>query len=454
MMSFLKNRRIRVLSAVIILGLAFMTPVHAQEDSSPKDLDVYIHNNDNSFRWDVIRNSRDANGENCVVSMTSQTWHDIVWKHTMYIVEPVKLTDPEHCVIFITGGATGDGPRESEMQTANHIANLSGMYVAVIWQVPNQPLLGGQNEDGLITATFLKTLETGDTSWPLLFPMAKSAIRAMDTVQELLRKYRNRNIKGFVVFGASKRGWTTWLTAATKDSRVIAIAPMVINVLNMQVQSEYQMTNWGFYSEQIGDYSRRKLLAGQIDPNSSQEEKELREHLWHMIDPYFYRSRVAIPKLLIHGTNDRYWNLDATKFYWNDLVGDKYILTLPNVGHNLGAEQQKAMTTIAAYAKLICSGGDLPTMTWKEETNNYGYTLSVTSDIPAKGAKLWVAYHEGRDFREAKWTSANLTPLQGSKGNFFATVTKPENGYVGFYIEVETEYEGIPCSLTTEVFNP
>ena len=454
MMKFIKNCRITGLTAIFIWGLVSAMLVYAQEDPSPKDLDAYIHNGDKSFRWDIVSNSRDANGINCVVNMTSQTWQDIAWKHTMYIVEPAKLTNPDHCILFITGGAIGGGPREEEVQTANYIANLSGMYVAVIWQVPNQPLLGGHNEDGLITETFLKAIETKDTSWPLLFPMTKSAVRAMDTVQELLRRYRERNIKGFVVFGASKRGWTTWLTAATKDSRIVAIAPMVINTLNMQPQSEYQMANWGYYSEQIADYSSRKLLSGQIDPTISQEDMEFRDRLWHMIDPYFYRSRVTVPKLLIHGTNDRYWNLDATKFYWNDLVGAKYILTLPNVGHNLGSEQRKAMTTIAAYAKLVCNGGFLPSMTWKTETKADEYTLSVTSNIPARGAKLWVAYNEGRDFREAKWNSTDLQPLPGSRGNFLATVKKPATGDVGFYIEVEIEYEGIPCSLTTEIFNP
>ena len=417
-------------------------------------LDAYIHNNDPSFRWDIDSYSTSDYGTDCVVNMVSQTWHDIVWKHTMYVIEPAKLTNPNHCVLFITGGSNGSGPRESEMRSAQLIAKLSGMYVAVLWQVPNQPLLGDFTEDGLITETFLKALDTKDMSWPLLFPMAKSAVRAMDAVQELLGEHRNRNIRGFVVFGASKRGWTTWMTAATKDSRVVAIAPMVINILNMQPQTEYQMSNWGYYSEQIVDYYNRKLLVGQLDPNASKEEKELREDLWQIIDPYFYRDRITIPKLLIHGTNDRYWNLDATKFYWNDLAGAKFILTLPNVGHNLGDERDKALTTVAAYAKLISDGGDLPYMQWKEEAGADRYTLSVTSNIPAKGAKLLVAYNEGRDFREAKWNPTGLQPLQGGTGNFRAAIPKPESGHVAFYIEIETEYEGIPCSLTTEVFNP
>ena len=424
------------------------------EDPALSALDAYIHNNDRSFRWDVVSNSTDEKGTSCVMNMTSQTWQDIVWKHTMYVIEPAKLTNPEHCILFITGGAIGDGPRESEVQSAQLIANLSGMYAAVLWQVPNQPLMGGFNEDGLITETFLKMLETKDESWPLLFPMAKSAVRTMDAVQQLLKIHRSKNIKGFIVFGGSKRGWTTWMTAATKDSRVVAIAPMVINTLNMQPQASYQMENWGYYSEQIADYYSRQLLADQIPSNATAEEKNLRERLWRMIDPYFYRERVTIPKLLIHGTNDRYWNLDATKFYWNELVGPKFILNLPNVGHNLGRERDKALTTIAAYAKLVSDGETLPTMTWKEEAKTDRYTLSVTSDIPANGAKLWVAYNEGRDFREAKWNSTDLQSLQGSSGNFLATVTKPENGYVGFYVEIETEYEGIPCSVTTEIFNP
>ena len=418
-------------------------------------LDAYIHNNDQSFRWEVASHSQDDKGISCVMDLVSQTWQGIVWKHKMYIIEPAKLTNPSHCLIYITGGSHTSGVRESDVQMAQLIAGLSGMYVAVLWQVPNQPLLGNFDEDGLITETFLKALETKDMSWPLLFPMAKSAIRSMDAVEQLLKKHRNRDLKGFVIFGASKRGWTTWMSAATQDKRIVAIAPMVINTLNMQPQSEYQMTNWGYYSEQIADYYSRNLLVGQIDPKASKEEKDLRDSLWRSIDPYFYRERVTIPKLLVHGTNDRYWNLDATKFYWNDLVGAKYILTLPNVGHNLGSERQKAMTTIAAYAKLISDGGQLPDMKWKIETEADQYTLSVTSNIPAKGAKLWVAIQEGRDFRESKWNATDLQPQPGGNGNFRATVAKPNAGqHAGFYIEIETEYAGIPCSLTTEVFNP
>ena len=41
------------------------------------------------------------------------------------------------------------------------------------------------------------------------------------------------------------------------------------------------------------------------------------------------------PKLLLLGTNDRYWPLDALNVYWDGLPGDKYVTYVPNNGHGL-----------------------------------------------------------------------------------------------------------------------
>lgn len=52
----------------------------------------------------------------------------------------------------------------------------------------------------------------------------KAVVKAMDAVQEFTATLGSpvTPVARYVVAGASKRGWTTWLTAAV-DPRVVAI---------------------------------------------------------------------------------------------------------------------------------------------------------------------------------------------------------------------------------------
>ena len=67
--------------------------------------------------------------------------------------------------------------------------------------------------------------------------MVKASVRAMDCVAEFLATSELEELQGFTaaywaVSGASKRGWTTWLVGAVDPTRVVAIAPIVLDALN------------------------------------------------------------------------------------------------------------------------------------------------------------------------------------------------------------------------------
>ena len=144
---------------------------------------------DGAFHWKQTSNHTTKAGTIHSLTLTSQVWQTITWTHELVIYEPTELTCKDTVLLFITGGHTGSKPDAKDHERAFSLTKATGARVAVLHQVPNQPLLGDKNEDALIAETFVRYLETKDASWPLLFPMVKSAVRAMDAVQAWSREH-------------------------------------------------------------------------------------------------------------------------------------------------------------------------------------------------------------------------------------------------------------------------
>ncbi len=421
----------------------------AQSPTPPvaSPLQDYLVQPDPVFGWTLNEKIEGPLGKTYDIELTSQAWMDMTWKHLLMVYEPASLKHKDHVLLFITGGGNNAGgklnkPTDGERLMAMTIAQLCGARVAMLHQVPNQPLLGGRNEDDLITDTFLFHLTTGDKRWPLLFPMVKSAVRAMDCVEELALKEWGSPVRGFVVTGASKRGWTTWLAGAS-DKRVLGIAPIVIDALNFPKQMAYQRETWGRYSEQIDDYERKGLIKHlQDDPNLP---------LWKWVDPWFYRAHLTMPKLIINGTNDRYWTVDALNNYWGDLEGSKHIRYVPNAGHNLQGgpgSREAALTTLGVFFQHVVEGKSMPSLDWKHETVGDVFQLKIQTQTVPTFVRLWKASSATKDFRESHWTS---TPLAETGGSFVGEVPKPQDGHVALYGEVQFNAYGHDYTVTTQI---
>ncbi len=342
----------------------------------PPEFETYLRAPDASFSYKSLTDGR--------LEMVSQTWQGNPWRHTVSIVQPVKVSSRNTAILVVQGG----GVNESDQAMAKLIADKTGLPIVTLYDIPNQPLYGFK-EDGLIAYTFQKYIETGDASWPLLFPMAKSAIRAMDVVQKSTASSSNP-LKKFIVTGASKRGWTTWFVGASRDKRVIGIAPLVIDNLNLAAQMKHQIEMWGKYSEMIADYTNRRL----------QEllESEKGKKLGAIVDPYSYRSSIKVPTLIVNGANDPYWTTDALNQYWNDLKQPKWVVYVPNKGHN-ACYSPDGLQAIGAFASSVASGSKWPALKWKLN----GSSLSLTFGAPTLGARLWVAESDTLDFRKSEW---------------------------------------------------
>lgn len=430
------------------LACALMVPVgglRAEETA----LDRYVKKPDNTYAWKVVNKVEAAGTTQFVVELVSQTWRNSaevnrpVWKHWLVITKPNNAKS-DTAFLFISGGANRDSdkpPTGADGRTLA-IAKATGGVTAELKMVPNQTLqfLGdgvNRTEDDLIGFTWDQYLKTGDETWPARLPMTKSAVRAMDCMQELLASDEGGKLKleKFVVSGGSKRGWTTWTTAAV-DKRVVAIIPAVIDVLNLRDCMRNHLWSFGFYTHSVGDYVRHNIMQRMDDPRI--------EKLYEIEDPWSYRDRLTMPKYIVNSAGDQFFCPDSSQFYFNGLPGEKHLRYVPNTDHSL--RDSDATECLAAFYHTVQNGNQRPQYSWSFEGDN---SIKVVCATKPKEVKLWKATNpKARDFRLEKigkaYTSVKLED-QGD-GVYVGKVEKPAEGWTAYFVEM-TFPSGLPLPL-------
>jgi PhoPQ-activated pathogenicity-related protein len=421
-------------------------------------LEEYVNRPEPAFAWTLQEKKATEQGTIYDFYLVSQVWQNIKWEHQLQVYQPKEAAPNATMLLWNTGGRANP----SNIALGMELARKTKTPCAFLYGVPNQPLLGDKKEDGLIALTFVLYLHTKDENWPLLFPMVKSVVKAMDALQAFSKEEWKSPIERFIIAGGSKRGWTTWLTAAA-DDRVKAIAPCVIDTLNMPAQMPHQLKSFGRYSVMIHDYTSTGLVPM---PTTSEAKR-----LWTMVDPYFYRDKLTMPKLIVNGNNDPYWSTDALNLYWDDLKGDKWVVYVPNAGHNLeqrlkgGAkDRSRAVNAIAAFVRHQVSDKPMPRMEWKHTTDGKQLRLAIETSSKPLSARLWAADADTYDFRTARWqekpaavvgetrtVTADGKPMLVKQNLVLGTAEAPTEGCMAFFGEVEFEIDGIRYFLSTQL---
>ncbi|HKA31614.1 MAG TPA: PhoPQ-activated protein PqaA family protein [Candidatus Binatia bacterium] len=404
------------------------------------DLEQYLRKPEPEFAWSLKDTNEQAGDRTYNLQFVSQNWQGITWRHQLQVYQP-KVASPNRLMfLWVTGGS----PRPAHALIGMELARKIGAPVAFLFNIPNQPLLEDKlSEDNLIAETFVRYLKTQDENWPLLFPMVKSVVKAMDVLQAFSAGDWKQPVERFIVSGASKRGWTTWLTAAA-DKRVGAIAPMVIDTLNMGAQMPKQIEAFGAFSERLQPYVKRGLLPIPQSPEG--------KRLLSMVDPWSYRERFSMPKFIVNGSNDFYWVTDALNLYWKDLPGDKWVLYVPNTGHDLlrpnAESMNRLLNGLAAFSRHQMSGKPMPALSWKNEQSGRMLRLTIDASAAPKAARLWAAEAANQDFRTATWRER---PMEISGGHIVGEMTAPEKGYLAFFGELDYNDLEMTYQLSTQI---
>lgn len=412
-----------------VVALVAIAPVAA--DVPPQEvLAEYVNTPDTSYAWTVHARHEAAGAEIVELRLHSQTWRDTLWKHRLHVIKPDGIDAvPLQGLLVIAGGRWRE---EYDNDSAPHLPDEAAFFiaiaqrletiVAVIEQVPFQPIFG-LREDELIAYTFEQYLKTEEDDWPLLLPMVKSAVRAMDATQAFAVEEWAVDVERFTITGGSKRGWTTWLTGAV-DERAAALVPIVIDVLNLAAHVPHQEAIWGETSAQIAPYTRRGL----DDVLTSETGRALRQ----IVDPYSYRDQLTQPKLIVIGTNDSYFPLDSLNLYWPELAEPKQVLYLPNQGHGVD-DFARLIPALDAIHRASAAEERLPRLESALENHSTGsLRICVRANSAPLAVTVWSADSEDTDFRDATFFPA---AAQSRRGVFVHESPLPRSGYRAIFAE-------------------
>ena len=449
--SFFIKRRCFLRIATFAAALSSILPFRAFA-SERTALDEYVAKPDPNYSFKLIRTIPGEGGTAFLIEMISQKWltekevDKPVWRHWLTIIKPDTVSS-DTALLFITGGSNDKPAPERLDQNLVQAARQTKSVVAELRMVPNQPLLftgetEPRTEDALIAYTWDKYLRTGDERWPARLPMTKSAVRAMDTITSFCGSEEGGDIKihKFVVAGGSKRGWTTWSVAAV-DKRVVAIVPLVIDLLNVVPSFKHHYGAYGFWAPAVGDYERIGIMNWMNTPEFAP--------LMKIEEPYEYRDRHTMPKLIINSTGDQFFLPDSSQFYWKDLLGKNYLRYVPNADHSL--KNTDAIYSLVAFHDAIIRKKSLPEYSWELSKDG---TIRVASKTKPRQVKLWQATNaETRDFRLdiiGKAYVATDLPIT-EDGVYQAKLEKPAKGWTAGFIELTYANEPAPHKFTSGV---
>jgi len=336
----------------------------------------------------------------------------------------------------------------------------TGVVGAALFQIPNQPLYfadeqppRGRSEDAMIAWTWNHFIEHPDQpEWLARLPMTKAVVRSMDTLSAFIYKLLGQNVEQFIIAGASKRGWTTWMTGAV-DTRIKAMIPLVMDELNFVKNIHHHYRSYGGWTFALNDYYSLNFTSHIDDPVVQQ--------MFDIIDPYVYRDRYTFPKLVIDAGGDEFFLPDDEVYWWSDMVEPKYFLEVQNAEHSLATGIIEVLGAVTAFANGVLDDAPLPRFNWTVSAD--GTSITVLND-PAYGrptkVKMYVADSAPgtgrRDFRLVAgypkphlqlvlWKGRRLQEDPGGN-KWVATVALPSSGWRAFFVHLK--YPGVSSGVS------
>jgi PhoPQ-activated pathogenicity-related protein len=400
-----------------------------------------------------------------------------IWWHYLVIIVPENCKSKTNATLWIGDGGMSRTPpdlKNYNVEIAAALAVSTGIITGALFQIPNEsttfaddPSQESRSEDAIIAYCwdhFLK--DPSQPEWLVRFPMIKASVRAMDTITDFIStKFPSDNyqLDSYAVIGASKRGWTTWLVGAVDSKRVKLIVPIVLDAVNFIQVEHHQYRSYGGWSWALEDYTNMNIMSRLDDPNM--------HLLSEYEDPYYYFSRLTMPKLIINAGMDEFQQPDDTHYWWKSLPQPKHFIMTPNAEHSEITGIFEILPAMITWLNHQLLELPVPTFAWTIDSDSGEIVVTLDEQGLVYEANLWYAYSCGvnsedglfrRDYRIASldnpcscgiydeseggclnlksfWTkqTLNSTMVRGHR-TYRAQLDAPTDGrYVAYFIDVK-----------------
>jgi PhoPQ-activated pathogenicity-related protein len=417
----MRQGRILLLAVLLASGAGLAGPGDVLPD--------YVARADPALAWTSLMEGREGAARFRELILTSQEWQGGFWRHQLFVVCPDNARPGRPGLLFMAGGNWRDSyldrPARAEAPagTARYVrlARRLAAPLAVLLQVPFQPLAEGLTEDALVAWLFGEFFARADASAPLLLPMVKAGSAALTAVTAVAAGDCGVTPQLYVVTGASKRAWAAWLLAAA-DPRVAGVVPAMFDAVWMDRQAAHQLATRGGLSSLLKSY--RPLVERLGTPPA--------EDLLAIVDPWRHRDRLPQPKLVVLGSNDPYWPPDSAALYLPG-VAPASVLYLPNNGH-VPDDVRRLTDGIVALADAVAGQTVLPSVGLQASVSGDDVRVVLTADTAVRGARVWAARSGNADFRYVPYTTRRAR--RQSDGTY-ATQLSLAGGYVALFGEAD-----------------
>ena len=483
--------------AIIVATL--LTTLTTLTSAALTPLDDYVRKPESVYAWHdtgFVYQKLPFKSTAHMLNVSSLEWLDTskavgpngaLWTHQVLVVVPEKVTIFNMSTVVLTGSCNADrgngtGPHpppadDEYLVVADNIAAQTGGTVVVVYQIPNckyvfpsDPSQKPREEDALIAWAWHEYIvdPAHNPEWLPRLPMAKAGFQCMKAAAEYLVQQKIADPKGWLVSGASKRGWTSWMVGATTPFKglplVIGIAPLVPIVPDLIAEVHRQWMSYDGFTFAFADYAAVNLTQVLDGP----EFKTALE----IIDPIYYGDRLSqVPKVVVLSSDDEFMQFDWSDIWYSKLTGEKHLLIAPNSEHSLATGIPEILACLAAFYKSLALGiQQRPTFDYSYDSTNGAITVTIPKGMVHGKVVLRHATtfsRERRDFRwvrlannatgACKFPEVKISPVEGGGdclvpivwigktlkptvegGNVFVGVPPepPAGKWKGYYIEV------------------